>query len=308
MNIFVSHWSANPVVLAACGVAVATHLLGMYPVSAGGKWPARPHPAAAAAQAAVFYCGLLAVVAALMSPVAYWAGRFIWIRSLQDALLVFAAPSLIVLGAPWLALRRGAARLRLVSGTGAAPAAPDAGQERRHSPVAAGRSRTAWPVVVTVAFIACWLGWHLPGGYDAALRHPAVHAAEVVTYLVVGIAFWLQVIGSGPFSPRLAPLARLALVVSAFVSVSVFSMVLIFSSGVMYPAYRGPTHHLLGVVADQQLGGAVLWTAALVPFGIAAVALCLDWLTADESQALDAGVDRLLSRRASAWPSRPGFR
>ena len=307
MNMVISHWSANPVVLAACGLGAVTYLLGML---APAGWLTGPRPAGSAGHVAAFCCGLLAVVAALLSPVAYWAGEYIWIRSLQDVLLGVGAPSLIVLSAPWLVLRRGTAVWLPLARTAAErPDAPGAGQQDRHPGLGpSGWSWTAWPVMVTAVFNACWLGWHLPGGYDAALRHPPVMAAEAVSYLGLGIAFWLQILGPAPFTPRFAPLPRLALVIATFVCVSVLSMVLIFGSGIIYPAYRGPAHRVLSVVSDQQVGGAVLWTVAMLPFGIAAIALCIRWLAADQSGTLDAGLDRLLRRPGPGWPSRPGFR
>jgi putative membrane protein len=308
-----SHWPANPVVLAVVGIVAVTHLLGLRSTLAEAKRLGRPRPAGALMQAAMFYCGLLAVLVALVSPMAYWSGKFIWVRSQQDVLLALAAPGLIVLGAPWLMLRRGAASLGLrrfapQSLRGPDAAHLDARQDGHPGQAPANRSWLAWPIAVVVAFNACWLGWHLPGPYDAAHRHPAVLAAEVVTYLGLGIAFWLQIIGSQPVRPRLAPLLRAFLVAGSLAVTSVLGMVLVFSHGVLYPAYLGPAHHLLGVVSDQNIGGAVLWTGALVPFGIAAIALCIRWLGADESEALGAGLDRLLRPSASAWPSRPGFK
>ena len=124
-----------------------------------------------------------------------------------------------------------------------------------------------WPVAIAVVFNAAWLGWHLPGPYDAALRLPVLDTAEVVTYLGLGIAFWLVIIGSRPYTPRLVPLARAFLVTGSFTIISVFAMVLVFGNHVLYPAYIGPAHHVLSVVADQQIGGAVLWTGATLPFG-----------------------------------------
>lgn len=166
----------------------------------------------------------------------------------------------------------------------------------------------SWPVVVTVLFNACWIGWHLPGPYDAALRHPAVRAAEVVTYLGLGAVFWLQMIGSRPVTPQLPPLPRAMLVTGSFAATSILAMVLVFANGVLYPAYLGSAHHVLSVVADENIGGAVLWTGALLPFGIAAVALCIRWVGAADSEAMSAGLDRLLGPSASAWPSRPGLK
>ena len=109
MNMVVSHWSANAVVLVVIGTVAVTHLLGLTGTVAETGRLARPRWTGpeAGRQAAMFYCGLAAVALALVSPLAYWSGRFIWIRSQQDVLLALAAPSLIVLGAPWLPLRRG---------------------------------------------------------------------------------------------------------------------------------------------------------------------------------------------------------
>lgn len=295
MSMVLAHWSANPVVLAAAGAAAVVHLSGMRAALGEAQRLARPRQAVLV-QAAVFYCGLAAVVIALMSPVAYSAREYIWVRSMQDVLLAVVAPGLIVLGGPWLALRRGTAAFgRPARAKTASPAPP-------------ARSPMAWPAIITVAFNIGWVGWHLPGPYDAALRHPAVFAAEVVTYLGLGIAFWLQLIGSGSVTPRLAPLPRVVLVVGTATCTMVLAMVLMFGAGRYYPAYAGITHRVLGVVADQNLGGAVLLALALPPFAITAIALCIRWLAVEESEELSTGFDRLLRPSASAWPSWPGYR
>jgi cytochrome c oxidase assembly factor CtaG len=297
MSKVVSHWSANAVVLAALGAVVLVHLLGLRSMFAEAKRLGRPRPAGAVAQAVMFYCGLCTVLVALVSPLGYWSGYFIWVRSLQDVLLAVVAPGLIVLGAPWLPLARGAGLL-------------SAGESRGdgETPAPQEWSWLAWPVVATVAFNAVWLGWHLPGPYDAVRRYPVVAAAEVITYLGLGIAFWLQLIGSKPFAPRFAPLSRFMLVAATVVATSGLAMVLMFDNAVLYRGYAGAEHRVLSVVSDQQVGGSVLFAVALPPLIVVAVALCIRWLAAEESEALNAGVDRLLKPRASAWPSRPGLR
>ena len=299
MSKVVAHWLADPVVLAALGAVMVLHLLGMRSAFAEAKRLARPRPAGAVAQAVIFYCGLCTVLVALVSPVAYWARHFIWVRSLQDVLLAVVAPGLIVLGAPWLPLARGAGRPQAGEFTGRGDG---------ESPVPREWSWLAWPVVVTVAFNAVWLGWHLPGPYDAALRYPAADAAEVITYLGLGIAFWLQLIGSRPLAPRFAPLSRFMLVAATVAATSGLAMVLMFDNAELYYGYAGPAHRVLSVVSDQQVGGSVLFAVALPPLIVVAVALCIRWLAAEESEALNAGFDRLLKPRTSAWPSRPGLR
>lgn len=290
MNVVVSHWSASVAALAAYAVVAAVHLTGMRGAATGGR----------RSEAVVFQLGLLLALLAVVSPVAYWAGRFIWIRGVQDVVLAIGAPALIVLGAPWLPLHR-ALRVRRAGQEEPARAAQSAG-------LGLLKGRRALPVLVTVAFSVVWWGWHLPVAYDAVLGHGLVYAAEVVTYLGAGVLLWLQFIGSRPYRPRLGPLRRLALVAGTAASCTVLGLVRVFGNGVAYSAYSGAGHNVMSVLADQQVGGAVLWVAALVPLGVVAVALLIRWLNDEESQTLATGIDRLLKPPTSAWPSRPGLR
>jgi putative membrane protein len=294
MNLVVSHWSANLLVLAGYAAVAAAHLLGMLGLAGGAGRQGGAMAKGWVRQAAIFHAGLLLAVLALVSPVGYWSQRFIWVRSVQDLLLAVVAPGLIVLGAPWLALNRSLRR--------PAPGLRDASE-----PEAA----TGWvvlPLAVAVAFNVAWCAWHLPVLYDAALRTPVVYGTEVVTYLGFGVLFWLQLIGSRPWRPRLLPLRRVGILTATVAVSTVLAMVLVFGAGLLYPGYPGSEHHTLSVVADQQVGGAVLWVLMLPPYAIAAVALLIKWLNDEESQDLATGLERLLKPAKSAWPTRPGLR
>ena len=164
------------------------------------------------------------------------------------------------------------------------------------------------PAMLTAAFAAVWWGWHVPVLYDTALRQPVVYGVEMITYLGAGVLLWRQMIGSRPYRPLRGRLHRIVLAVGTSVACTALGFVQVFGTGVMYPAYLGIQHHILSVVADQQVGGAVLWVIPLVPFSILAVALLIGWLNDEESESLAAGFDRLLKPPKSAWPSRPGLR
>ncbi len=302
MNMVVSHWSANLAVLVTYLVAAVAHLIGMNSAATSARRQGQPGLRVPVAQAVAFQLGLLLALLAVVSPVGYWSYHFIWVRNLQDVALAVAAPALIVLGAPWLPLARGlglgGVTERLTAAGGGGPAAADDG----------GR-RWLLPAAITVAFAVGWWVWHLPGPFDAALHDRFVYAAEVIIYLGLGIAFWLQLIGSRPLRPRLDPLRRIPLLIGAAAISTALGLMRVFSQGLTYPAYLGAGHRALSVVSDQQVGGAELWMLPLVPFGVLAVALCIRWLSDDEESAASAaGVGRLLEPRKSAWASRPGLR
>jgi len=314
MNMVVSHWSANAAVLAVVAAVCAVHLCGLRGMAADAR-RGGDMPRGLGREVAAFYGGLFVVVLALLSPLAYWSARYIWVRSVQDVLLANLAPAFLVLGAPWLVLRRGLPfRWPRAHGPGRDPAigrgaGPGRGADPGREPDPGRAARLARMSVLTViAFNVAWCGWHLPALYDGALRYPAAYAAEVVAYLGLGMAFWLQLIGSRPLSPALAPLRRVALLAGTVIVSTVLGMVLVFGYGLAYPGYAGPGHRVLSVVYDQQAGGAVLWVLVLPAYVTAGVALLIRWLNDEEEQALASGLDRLLKPAKPAWPSRPGLR
>ena len=299
MNLVVSHWSANGAVLAAVLAVAAVHLAGLLGLRSDARRGGAVLPAGLAREAIAFYSGLLLAVLALISPLGYWAGTFIWVRVLQDIVLGVYVPPLIVLGAPWLVLWRGLGRDARPRATEASTGATAPVPPRLRS----------WPVAVTALFVVVWCGWYLPVLYDAGVHHPVVLAAQAVTTMTAGVLLWLQIIGSRPHRPQFGPLYRVMLLAAIVLFSTILGMVLGFDARVLYPAYLGVgSHHLLTVVSDQQGGGAELWVLVLEPYVIAGVALLVRWLNEEESQALSLGLDRMLRPPKHTWPTRTGQR
>ncbi|HEV2375099.1 MAG TPA: cytochrome c oxidase assembly protein, partial [Streptosporangiaceae bacterium] len=172
------------------------------------------------------------------------------------------------------------------------------------------RRRRRWSILAVVVFCAGWVGWHVPVLYDAAQGHPVVYAIEVISYLGLGVVFWLQLIGSRPRSPALPPLHRVMALTGTVTVGTVLAMVLVFGSRVVYPGYLAGSAGLMGLVADQQVGGGVLWVLMLPSYLLTGVLLLMQWLTEEDAQgqALTAGLDRLLEPGRPTWPSRAGWR
>ncbi len=290
------HWSASWPVLAGYAVLAAWHLAGLWRLrgaAAGGQEEARagaPARRELRREAIVCQLGLLVVLIALVSPVGYLSGLYIWVRMLQELLVAVVGPGLIVVGAPWNALRAALSRRPLPAGS------------------ALPRWLTARPVLLAIAANAIWLGWQLPALFDRAQSAAGLALFEHVSYLAAGLVFWLVVISSRPYQQRTPPLRRVGVVIGSVAASTVFGMMLVFGSGVLYPAYANSAHHVMSVLDDQQLAGAVWWMGILPPMIIAAVALMMEWLRDEESAELSAGLDRLLTPRRHGWPSRPVIR
>ena len=293
MSPVLAHWSAVWPVLAIYLAVAGAHLAGTLRGGLGRAAGRR----AVIGEAALFQGGLLLALLAIVSPLRYWSGIYIWVRAVQDLVLAVVAPGLIVVGAPWPALARSVGR-------------PQIGQQALDGP-AAGQRRPwwlRWPLATVVAFNVIWLGWHLPALFDKVPASAAAAALEYVLYLGAGVLFWLQLIGSRPWTPTAPPMRRIALLVGTVAADTILGMVLVFGSGVFYRYYGNSSHHVMTLVDDQQLAGAVLWMGVLPPMISAAVAVLIRWLNDEESEDLSVGIDRLLTQRSSAWPSRPRFR
>lgn len=278
MDVVSEHWSASWPVLIAYVILAAAHLAGLRRTL---TVPATGTRRQLLREAAMFQLGLAVIVLALVSPMGYLSDVYLWVRAVQELLVAVTGPALIVLGAPWAALR-----------------------------VAPGR--VGWllsrPTLAVIAANVVWLGWQLPALYDAVHGSAAIALAEHVSYIAAGLLFWLQLISSRPLSQRTAPMRRFALLVGTLAASTVLGMVLVFGHGVDYPVYANSAHHLTSVLYDQQLSGAVLWMGMLGPMIAAGVALLLEWFSNEESAELSAGLDRLLTPRPHGWPSRPGIR
>jgi putative membrane protein len=285
------HWSASWPVLAGYAVLAAWHLTGLRRLRGQAvAEPAGPGRPELRREAVLYQLGLLVVMLSLVSPIGSLSVVYIWVRTLQELLVAIVGPGLIVLGAPWNAFRAALSR----------------------SPLAAGsrppRWLTAQPVLMVIAANAVWLVWQFPALFDRAQSGAGLALLEHVSYVAAGLAFWAQVISSRPYQLRTPPLRRISLVIGSAAAATVFGMMLVFGSGVLYPAYVNSAHHLLSVLDDQQLAGAVWWMGILPPMIVAAVALMMEWLSNEESAELSAGLDRLLVPRRHGWPSRPVIR
>ena len=265
-------WTFDPLVVGGLAAAAVIYGRGLAklqrargaPQGAGsrsGRLHVRPR------QAASFFAGLAVLAAALVSPVDALADTLLSVHMVQHLILLMVAPPLLVYGRPGLVLFLGLPASSR-GGLGALAA--------RRRLRQAGRV-VLNPLVVLVATIAALWGWHLPGPYQAAITHPAVHALEHVTFLVSALAFWALVIDPAP-RRRLGYGPAILLVFVTMLAGAALGALITFSSTVLYPIY-GAGARLWGTtpLADQQVAGAVMWIPPGAVLFLTVIFLALRW-------------------------------
>ena len=106
---------------------------------------------------------------------------------------------------------------------------------------------------------------HLGAVYDAAVRNPALLAAEHAFLIAIGLVFWWPVLCDVPRA--VATLTRIGYVLAAFVLSAFLGLALTFAPPV-YDYDESRPERLWGITAvqDQNLGGILMSTEqALVP-------------------------------------------
>jgi putative membrane protein len=239
---------------------------------------------------------------AVESPVDYWADDYFFVHMIQHLLLMFAAPSLIVAGAPWQPLL---AALPGRSGRSVTRGVLAGGWSR---PLRGFGALLLRPWVSVGLFNAAMIVWHLPGPFDLARQNQAVHIWLMHgTMFGTGVLFWLQFIPSPPFRRRMPLLSQAAALLGTNVIMIGIAMTLsIFVQGSVYPVYQ----HLPGVTlppfADQQIGAAILWVCGDF-WAMPAMVVIVRRMVATEGS-MSAAVDKILSggHRGSVPGTRPG--
>lgn len=251
MNYLSAHWAFDPAIVAAA-IIVVLHEVGMSRLrlrsdSVRSRRRRR--------RSFAFYAGLAVLLLAVISPIDYWSGRYFFVHMCEHLLIGFLAPVLIVYGAPWVPLMH-ALPIDLRRKVGRAIAF---GVWAKPVRALARWMRTGWFAVLS--FNIVMVLWHIPALFDLSERNSLVHIWLMHgSLLLTGILFWLQIIPSHPFRPKMSPFWQAGAIIGTNIVMFILAMAMsIFSSSSWYPVYD----HLRGVslspFADQQIGAAILW-------------------------------------------------
>jgi putative membrane protein len=123
---------------------------------------------------------------------------------------------------------------------------------------------------------ALWL-WHVPVLYEATLRSDWIHAAQHLSFFITAVIFWSALYGIGRSATRYG--TATLYVFGTAVHCSALGALLTFSRVLWYPTYAHTTARWgLTPLADQQLGGVIMWVPSGVVFIAIALVLIAKWI------------------------------
>jgi putative membrane protein len=255
-------WSFEPWIV-ACLLASAT----LYAAGVARLWThAGRGRGLAFAQVACGCAGWLALVAALVSPLDPLGERLFSAHMLQHEVLMVVAAPLLVLARP------------VAAWTWALPGRwrPAVGRAFKSGGWlgfwhAATHPLSAW----CLHALALW-GWHLPMLFDAALRSPAIHTLQHLSFLGTALLFWWTTIAATTRRGRGAALASLF---TTMAHTGALGALMTLSPLLWYTPYAVTTAaYGLDPIEDQQLGGLIMWVPSAAAYLAAGLVVAAAWL------------------------------
>lgn len=240
---------ARMVALDPSGIVITALLVGMY-ARAVAVLRLRGYRVATGQQA-LWYLGTALIAIALLGPPDALSRDLLSLHMAQHLLLADLAAPLLLAGARTPVLVFLLPRPVLV------PLARATALRRLFRVVR--RPLVALPLWVLVLY-----GWHFGVAFEAALRHPVVHALQHESFFVASVLVWWSVVE--PQHRRLrGELWKAGHIIGTRVAGMFLGMAFILMQVQAYPWYgQRPRLHGLDPLTDQQIGGALMMLVDLL--------------------------------------------
>jgi putative membrane protein len=227
-------WTFAPAILLSIAIWVGIYVwrFRQARAEAGGR-------GAGFRQAAAFAGFVVVLLIALVSPIDGLGEDYLFsMHMTQHILLGDIAPLLLLLSLSRVIMRPATRRFHSL--------------ERR-------LGRLAHPLSFIVLWFALLYFWHLPPMYEAAIRHPGIHALEHLSFFVAGCLVWWPLIQPVPMRYRLTGIATFMYILGAKLGLGMLGLYLTWSKTVAYDYYSHvPRIWGLSPIEDQNVGGAIM--------------------------------------------------
>ncbi|HLW03505.1 MAG TPA: cytochrome c oxidase assembly protein [Ktedonobacterales bacterium] len=281
--VYANGWPVPPTVLLGCVVAEVLYIRGwmsLVKADVASKASRAGSRAGRYRWDSWFWRGVYFVIALFLAlvgdsaPVDILSGQLFWVHMIQHLLLLVVIAPLLVAAAPlqplWLGFPGWMRRLARAAAT-----------PNIRRVVAGVEHWLRHPMISCALLLAGIWVWHWPTLYDLALTNDTIHDwCEHLTFLLVSLIFWTQIISSPPFVPRANSLGQMMCVGFAIIQNVVLAALLGFAQVPLYAPYvhLATAPVILAALHDQQLGAGIMWTFGDVPFGLALSILFQRWL------------------------------
>ena len=139
------------------------------------------------------------------------------------------------------------------------------------------------PVPAAALFTAPIVLWHIPRFYEAALRHHNLHILQHLVFLATAVLMWWPILSPVPELPRLPYPAQMLYLFLLGIPMSVTGALITLSDGVLYPFYAAaPRVWDLSPLADQQIGGLLMWVPGGLVLWLAMTVVWFRWGAREE--------------------------
>jgi cytochrome c oxidase assembly factor CtaG len=162
----------------------------------------------------------------------------------------------------------------------------------------------AHPLPALAIWAATLWAWHLPGPYEAALAHPAVHLLEHLSFLAAGLLIWAAVLEPLPGPAWFGDGAKAAYILVVRALAGALGVLFLIADQPLYPDYA-PGERLWNIapLTDQRIGGALMSIEGAVVTLIAFAWLFLRWLREAElrQSLIEEGASPVRAERAARY-------
>jgi cytochrome c oxidase assembly factor CtaG len=256
-----SDWRPEPTVVLGIVALIAAYVAWTGPLNR--RRPDAAQRPVRAGQQAAFIAGSLALLIVLAPPLDDWADHYLLSAHMFQhlAMLFLVAPFWLVGLPAWVfdpLLQQ-----PIVAKAGALLTRPIA-------------SFAIANAIVTI--------WHLPGPYDAALRHEPVHILQHGAFLVAALFAWWPVLSPLPAWPRLSlPLQCLYLFLTSIPGGIIGAFVTLAAPGVYNFYETVPRIWGIDLATDQELAGLMMWVGAGLIYLLWITVLFFRWAAREEA-------------------------
>ncbi len=140
------------------------------------------------------------------------------------------------------------------------------------------------PLAAGVLFSAPITLWHFPQFYQAALEHHPLHIVQHLIFIATAVIMWWPVLSPVPELPRASYPTQLVYLFLLGFPMSLAGAMIPLSEGVLYPFYStAPRVWSLTPLADQQLGGLLMWVVGTIYLWAATSVVWFRWSAREES-------------------------